>query len=133
MVCSACTALYNPVIHFGEQRSCSTFPVCCHGHSCVVGSSIQSIALRLKEMCSLLPQPIHVPAVSDDESEVRRPALTQTIITRPVVLPYGQRRGWKPSSQDDFGVYPLAFLRRDSLDFQVMVVHFLNAMSLSTR
>lgn len=69
-----------------------------------MSSTIQCVALRFIELSRILPQPIHAPALSDDESEAQRPALTQAIVTRPVVPPYGQRRGWKPSSQDDFGV-----------------------------
>lgn len=69
-----------------------------------MSSFIQCVALRLIELSRILPEPIYAPALLDDESEAQRPALTQVIVTRPVVPPYGQRRGWKPSSQDDFGV-----------------------------
>ncbi|KDR81752.1 hypothetical protein GALMADRAFT_239938 [Galerina marginata CBS 339.88] len=58
-------------------------------------------------LASLLPQPLYAPAVEDDEDEVqtRVHVISQstTVITRPVVPPYGQRKGWKPSSLEDFG------------------------------
>ncbi|KAF9454630.1 pre-mRNA-processing protein 45 [Macrolepiota fuliginosa MF-IS2] len=53
-------------------------------------------------LASLLPQPVNAPSISDDESTIQH-QLSQTLITRPVVPPYGQRRGWKPTTQDDFG------------------------------
>ena len=71
-----------------------------------MSSLIQCVALRFIGLSRILPQPVHAPALSDDEAQ--RPALTQAIVTRPVVPPYGQRRGWKPSSQDDFGVCVVA-------------------------
>ncbi|TFK42445.1 SKIP/SNW domain-containing protein [Crucibulum laeve] len=54
-------------------------------------------------LASILPQPVYAPSVSDDEDDVRPTVVNQAIITRAVVPPYGQRRGWKPTSQEDFG------------------------------
>ncbi|KAG5637132.1 mRNA splicing protein [Sphagnurus paluster] len=56
-------------------------------------------------LAALLPKPLHNPVVSDDEDEVvQQPAQTsQTVITRPTRPPYGQRRGWKPTTPEDFG------------------------------
>jgi len=57
-------------------------------------------------LASILPQPVYAPAVSDDEDEVLQVQATtpsQQVIIRTPVPPYGQRRGWKPTSSDDFG------------------------------
>ncbi|KAF4576315.1 Pre-mRNA-processing protein 45 [Pleurotus pulmonarius] len=59
-------------------------------------------------LAALLPNPIHAPTVSDDDDDevVQQPqaaAPSLSIISRGVVPPYGQRAGWKPASQDDFG------------------------------
>jgi hypothetical protein len=51
----------------------------------------------------LLPVPLHAPAVSDDESDLLPIQPSQSLIQRHVIPPYGQRKGWKPSTQDDFG------------------------------
>ncbi|KAJ7864864.1 SKIP/SNW domain-containing protein [Mycena olivaceomarginata] len=54
-------------------------------------------------LAALLPQPLFTPTV-EDESEITRPAApSQVLITRATIPPYGQRAGWKPSSQEDFG------------------------------
>ncbi|KAJ7137731.1 SKIP/SNW domain-containing protein [Mycena epipterygia] len=55
-------------------------------------------------LAALLPQPIYTPT-QDDESEISRPSVapSQSLIPRVTIPPYGQRRGWKPSSQEDFG------------------------------
>ncbi|KAJ2934932.1 hypothetical protein H1R20_g2153, partial [Candolleomyces eurysporus] len=58
-------------------------------------------------LASLLPKPVNASVASDDEDDVQitRPEATtsQSVIIRTVVPPYGQRKGWKPSSQEDFG------------------------------
>ncbi|KAF9495870.1 pre-mRNA-processing protein 45 [Pleurotus eryngii] len=59
-------------------------------------------------LAALLPNPVHAPTVSDDEEDeiVQQPqaaAPSLSIISRGVVPSYGQRAGWKPASQDDFG------------------------------
>ncbi|KAM6500405.1 pre-mRNA-processing protein 45 [Amanita muscaria] len=54
-------------------------------------------------LAQLLPQPINAPAVSDDHEEYLVPALSKAVITRAAVPPYGKRKGWKPTSQDDYG------------------------------
>lgn len=54
----------------------------------------------------LLPKPTYAPAVSDDEDDaIHQPTPSQSLITRHVVPPYGQRKGWKPSTPDDFGAF----------------------------
>ncbi|KAG6882312.1 hypothetical protein C0992_012118, partial [Termitomyces sp. T32_za158] len=52
-------------------------------------------------LAALLPKPRHVPlAVDDDEVD----ALAQQVVTAlPRRPPYGQRKGWKPSTPEDFG------------------------------
>ena len=60
-------------------------------------------------LASLLPKPSYAPTVSDDEDEiVQVPAVapSQSVVIRAAVPPYGQRRGWKPTSPDDFGELP---------------------------
>ncbi|KAF8163446.1 pre-mRNA-processing protein 45 [Crassisporium funariophilum] len=55
-------------------------------------------------LASLLPQPAHAPAISDDEEEISSQVFNQaTVITRNTVPAYGQRLGWKPASVEDFG------------------------------
>ncbi|PPQ66451.1 hypothetical protein CVT26_011209 [Gymnopilus dilepis] len=57
-------------------------------------------------LASLLPQPVHAPAVSDDEEQVPSQVISQlqtTVITRAAIPAYGKRKGWKPSSLEDFG------------------------------
>ena len=63
---------------------------------------------RLILHSSVLPTPIHVPLVPDTEEDEDLPQnistqLSQTSIARSGAPPYGQRRTWKPKSQEDFG------------------------------
>ncbi|KAF8228504.1 pre-mRNA-processing protein 45 [Tricholoma matsutake] len=51
-------------------------------------------------LAALLPQPIHSSTITDDEVPVLP---TQTLVSRPLRPPYGQRKGWRPSTPDDFG------------------------------
>lgn len=79
-------------------------------HGCLGFVSYLSITLSysfLMRFIRLLPQPLHVPAVSDDEEDTPKQVISQstTVITRTVVPPYGQRAGWKPSTLEDFGAY----------------------------
>ncbi|PCH37705.1 pre-mRNA-processing protein 45 [Wolfiporia cocos MD-104 SS10] len=73
-------------------------------------------------LASLLPKPIFAPSVSDDEDDVQvapAAAPSQAVVVRPVVPPYGQRRGWKPTSPDDFGdggAYPECHVAQYPLD-----------------
>ncbi|KAI0934545.1 mRNA splicing protein [Taiwanofungus camphoratus] len=72
-------------------------------------------------LASLLPNPVHAPTVSDDEDEIIQVPATapQSVIIRSVVPPYGQRRGWKPTSPDDFGdggAYPECHVAQYPLD-----------------
>ncbi|KAI0345303.1 pre-mRNA-processing protein 45 [Trametopsis cervina] len=60
----------------------------------------------MSALASLLPQPIFTPDIEEDEDVVPiapAPILSQTVILRTPVPPYGQRNGWKPSSQEDYG------------------------------
>ncbi|KAG6851270.1 mRNA splicing protein [Arthromyces matolae] len=55
-------------------------------------------------LAALLPKPLHVPTVTDEEEEeVVRAGVEATVISRPARPLYGQRKGWKPSSPEDFG------------------------------
>ncbi|KAJ7074109.1 pre-mRNA-processing protein 45 [Mycena amicta] len=60
-------------------------------------------------LAALLPTPIHSQSV-EEESEISRPsAPSQSLIARSTIPPYGQRRGWRPSSLSDYadgGSYP---------------------------
>jgi len=60
---------------------------------------------------SALPAPIYAPAVPDEEETSLRPsASTSTpppVVPRQAVPPYGQRNGWKPKSQEDYGAFRL--------------------------
>jgi hypothetical protein len=53
----------------------------------------------------LLPSPVNAPAISDDDSHVpiAPVAPSQAVIIRAAVPPYGQRAGWRPTGQEDFG------------------------------
>lgn len=68
---------------------------------------------------SLLPQPLHAPAISDDEDYLlpshvpQGSSQSQSVILRNVIPPYGQRKGWKPSSQEDYGNYSCSLFRLD--------------------
>jgi hypothetical protein len=56
----------------------------------------------------LLPQPVFAPLISDDEPEHQiQTQSTTTVIVRAVVPAYGQRSGWRPTSTEDFGAYPM--------------------------
>ncbi|EMD38218.1 hypothetical protein CERSUDRAFT_104828 [Gelatoporia subvermispora B] len=62
-------------------------------------------------LASLLPKPVNTSSVFDDEEEQQlaqtvqavQEVAEQSVIIRTVVPPYGQRKGWKPSSMEDFG------------------------------
>ncbi|EPQ57934.1 hypothetical protein GLOTRDRAFT_114500 [Gloeophyllum trabeum ATCC 11539] len=60
-------------------------------------------------LASVLPAPLNAPAIADDEDDVQvgpsqpQSQSTSLISTRTVIPPYGQRKGWKPQSQEDFG------------------------------
>ncbi|KAK7020400.1 SKIP/SNW domain-containing protein [Favolaschia claudopus] len=56
-------------------------------------------------LAALLPQPVYAPTL-DDDFEISRhstPSQSQSLIPRVTIPPYGQRTGWRPSSQEDFG------------------------------
>lgn len=55
-----------------------------------------------------LPAPLHKPAADsqDDQSRIQQhqqPQSTELAVQLPQIPPYGQRKGWKPKSQQDFG------------------------------
>ncbi|KAK7694039.1 hypothetical protein QCA50_003615 [Cerrena zonata] len=62
-------------------------------------------------LASLLPKPVHV-SISDDEDDIVRVSQqvaesslqSKSVVIRLAVPSYGQRNGWKPSSQEDFGL-----------------------------
>ncbi|KIJ69183.1 hypothetical protein HYDPIDRAFT_179060 [Hydnomerulius pinastri MD-312] len=54
-------------------------------------------------LAAVLPLPTNAPAISDDEEDVPRPIPSQSVVVRAPIPPYGQRKGWSPSSQEDFG------------------------------
>ncbi|KAI6045613.1 SKIP/SNW domain-containing protein [Pisolithus marmoratus] len=53
-------------------------------------------------LAAALPQPIHTSTIADDE-ELQQLIPSQAIVTRTPIPPYGKRKGWKPTSQEDFG------------------------------
>ncbi|KAF9262123.1 pre-mRNA-processing protein 45 [Marasmius fiardii PR-910] len=62
----------------------------------------------MSALAAVLPNPIYAPTVEDDEEEVlysrtSQGSGSQQVIQRPTIPPYGQRRGWKPTRQEDFG------------------------------
>ncbi|KAL4247427.1 Pre-mRNA-processing protein 45 [Abortiporus biennis] len=60
-------------------------------------------------LASLLPNPVNAPTISDEDDDILRISATsqsvpgQSVIIRNARPPYGQRKGWRPSSQEDFG------------------------------
>ncbi|KAG2146852.1 SKIP/SNW domain-containing protein [Suillus bovinus] len=70
-------------------------------------------------LAALLPLPTHAPVISDDEEEVPQPAPSQSVISRTLIPPYGQRVGWKPVKSEDFGdggSYPECHVAQYPLD-----------------
>lgn len=56
-------------------------------------------------LASLLPKPVYAPVDDDEKGEqVTFAQTSMTVVTRQVVPPYGKRRGWKPTSQSDYGL-----------------------------
>ena len=59
-------------------------------------------------MIRALPPPVHAPAVADEEEtfEQRIPSTSSPppVTLRQAVPTYGRRKGWKPTSQEDYGV-----------------------------
>lgn len=70
-------------------------------------------------MCRLLPTPLHAPVVSDDEDDIGTQTVvaesSTAVVTRMARPPYGQRNGWKPTSQEDYGVFSLFYSRLSRL------------------
>jgi len=64
--------------------------------------SCASLSCNTHNFHSLLPQPILTSVVSDDEAETQHQIPSQAVITRTPIPPYGKRRGWKPTTQEDF-------------------------------
>ena len=63
---------------------------------------------------SALPPPVHAPAVPDEEETLLGPSTSTStpppVVPRQVVPPYGQRNGWKPTSQEDYGACRLGLV-----------------------
>ena len=64
---------------------------------------------QLIPLTSVLPQPIHVQDIPDDEDQVAPAIPSQSIAVRPAIPPYGKRKGWKPTSPEDFGMSHSSF------------------------
>lgn len=83
----------------------------------------------------LLPSPVNAPAISDDDSHVpvAPVAPSQSVIIRAAVPPYGQRAGWRPTGQEDFGEASLSLIYalRELMVEQGMVALILSAMLLN--
>ncbi|KAL4077226.1 SKIP/SNW domain-containing protein [Scleroderma yunnanense] len=54
-------------------------------------------------LAALLPQPTYTSTVLDADAEIQHQVPSQAVVTRTPVPPYRKRRGWKPTSQEDFG------------------------------
>ncbi|KIK97518.1 hypothetical protein PAXRUDRAFT_24608 [Paxillus rubicundulus Ve08.2h10] len=54
-------------------------------------------------LAAVLPRPAHAPLVSDDQDEVPHQSPSQSVVVRAPIPPYGRRKGWRPSLQEDFG------------------------------
>ncbi|TRM59307.1 pre-mRNA-processing protein 45 [Schizophyllum amplum] len=72
-------------------------------------------------LAAALPTPINAGVESDHEEDFQQPsASTSTaVITRAAVPPYGQRKGWRPTSQADYadgGAYPECHVAQYPLD-----------------
>ncbi|KAI0062193.1 hypothetical protein BV25DRAFT_1825616 [Artomyces pyxidatus] len=58
-------------------------------------------------LAAALPAPTYAP--TEEEEVFQQPAhpptstLSQSVVLRAAVPPYGQRQNWKPTSQEDFG------------------------------
>ena len=62
-------------------------------------------------LSSQLPAPVNAPAVSEEEetydAPATQPSTSTNVVLRQAIPPYGQRRGWKPTSQEDYGAFLL--------------------------
>ena len=113
-----------------------------HGRARLVSLSdpLYSLSMLTRTPSSLLPNPIHAPVVSDDEDDVvsqvqpqQQAGPSQAVVIRQAVPPYGQRRGWKPTSLEDFGAQYRHSSHRPCLTFpQATVERIPNAMLLNT-
>lgn len=82
-----------------------------------MSSSLDNLEQLLTVSNSLLPKPVYAPSVSDDEEDIVRVSNqvaesslnAKAVVIRAAVPPYGQRRGWKPTSQEDFGSSDIRF------------------------
>ncbi|KAI5900494.1 uncharacterized protein SCHCODRAFT_02608068 [Schizophyllum commune H4-8] len=73
----------------------------------------------MASLAAALPQPINSGVESDHEEDFRQASTSTTIITRAPIPPYGQRKGWRPTSQADFGdggAYPECHVAQYPLD-----------------
>ena len=64
---------------------------------------------------SLLPQPVYG-SVNEDEvviSSAHNSLPPSEVVARSVIPPYGQRKGWKPTTLEDFGASLFIFSKED--------------------
>ncbi|KAG8217691.1 pre-mRNA-processing protein 45 [Butyriboletus roseoflavus] len=54
-------------------------------------------------LAAVLPQPIRISATPDDEDQVLLAIPSQAVVVRAAIPPYGKRKGWKPTSPEEFG------------------------------
>ncbi|KAJ8093159.1 mRNA splicing protein [Marasmius tenuissimus] len=58
----------------------------------------------MSALAAVLPTPIYTPTVEDEEEDIPQVGQgSQQVASRSIIPPYGQRRGWKPTRQEDFG------------------------------
>lgn len=51
----------------------------------------------------ILPKPVHVPSVEEEDEEAQDVASISTLTIKASLPAYGTRKGWKPTSQEHFG------------------------------
>jgi SNW domain-containing protein 1 len=79
---------------------------------------------------SVLPAPIHQ-SLSDGEEEELEPQST-TLTLQASIPPYGQRKSWRPSKQEDFrdgGSYPECHIAQYPLEMGRKKVRYLISIS----
>lgn len=104
------TAIHDADITQDIQVASQRLSGCSNGCSCCVRSFHAPQSYQLTPLASVLPQPIHVSDIPDDEDQVSLAIPSQSVAVRTAVPPYGRRKGWKPTSPEDFGTshLPLA-------------------------
>ena len=80
-----------------EQNGC---PSCVRSQHTSLLFAVSDILDRI------LPLPVNEPDISNGEQEefqVPEPSTSSVVVTRTVAPPYGQRKGWKPTTSEDHG------------------------------